>query len=372
MRKKSASAGVSALRDRRAALSKVTSSFKHWAPAEKVLTSVKAVPTRFIQVDLAIRVGGWPIQRFALVHGPSSHGKTTFILGLGGSFLDRDHFFAFIDAEYTTPIDWVNELLGDMAHHPGFSAMRPRSYEEAVDGVREFCTNIAKAREKGDIDTNTSGIIIVDSLQKLMPKKFTEKLLLVDKNAAKQKKKGVDGMGGRSGQMLAALHNQWLRECTAMLYHSNTSMGVISREYDKPDASMYEEDFKVAGGRGPLFESSIACRIQRSGWVKDGDKIIGEKHRVSIYKTKVAGKETKTVECYFHTSNGVLVPAGFDRARDVLEVAREHKVVELSGNTYSHDGKKLGVGENKAVQYLTENVDVLNQIDQEVRSKAEA
>ena len=51
---------------------------------------MRAVPTIFPQYDRATRVGGHPIERWTTVHGPSNHGKTTFLHGLGASFLQRE------------------------------------------------------------------------------------------------------------------------------------------------------------------------------------------------------------------------------------------------------------------------------------------
>jgi hypothetical protein len=46
-----------------------------WKPAQEVLVPVRAVPTIFPSLDIVTRVGGWPIERFSLIHGPSNEGK---------------------------------------------------------------------------------------------------------------------------------------------------------------------------------------------------------------------------------------------------------------------------------------------------------
>src|SRR5205814_10673608 len=68
-----------------------------------------AVPTRFIQFDHSTRVGGLPIERFMLMHGPSGLGKTEMAIGLEDSFLERDHFVFHVDSERTTPITWAEQ-----------------------------------------------------------------------------------------------------------------------------------------------------------------------------------------------------------------------------------------------------------------------
>ena len=45
---------------------------------------------------------------------------------------------------------------------------------------------------------------------------------------------------------------------------------------------------------------------------------------------KVASKDAKTSTCHFHTSNGNLIPEGFDRARDILEAGVSTGIIERS------------------------------------------
>lgn len=291
--------------------------------------------------------------------------NTAFVLGLGLSFLQAGHFFALVDAEYTTPDDWLQKLMADSHDDPGFVAMRPHSYDETVEGVREFVNTIARARAEGDIEPETSGLIVVDSLNKLVPEKLLNKLMKGEGS--------FDGADGRAGMMIAAINNQWLKELTPQLYHTRTALVVIAREYARQKASMFDHgpDYTVAGGRGIEFESSLTCRVSRAGFVKrskDGP-VIGEKHRVTIRKTKVGGKEEKAETAHFYTSNGVLIPEGFDRARGVVEEAIARGVVHQKGSSYtwSSQGEILGRGVNAVVKSLHTDQKTLMAIEEEVR-----
>jgi RecA/RadA recombinase len=345
-------------RDRLQRMQAVASRFNAWRPAAEVLTRVKSVPTRFVQIDRATRVGGWPIERIATVHGPSNHGKTSFCHGLGLSFLDGGHYYAFVDAEYTTPEAWLSELMGQQKTHPGFVALRPRSFEQTVDAVREFVETIGEAREKGDIEPDTSALIVVDSIRKLIPERLLEKIL---KEGAEGKKGSVDGMSGRGAMYKAALQSQWLDELVPLLARSGAGMVIITREADDPNADardmMYDTAWKIQGSKSLVYDSSLVIRITRDEWVKEGAKddpvIVGEKHRARIWKTKVGGKEDKHIDAHFHTSNGVGSPVGFDRARDVFELARELGIIEQRGAWFAlAGGDKLGMGEAKALASL--------------------
>lgn len=359
--------------ERRKALAAVASRFGSWRPARQVLVRVQAVPTIFPQFDHATRVGGLPLQRFALVHGPSSHGKTSFANGLGLSFLQRGHFFALVDAERTTPITWLERQMSDHADNPAFVAKRPSTYEETVDAVREFLTTIGNARAKGQIPKETSGLVVVDSMRKLVPRNILARLLKEGSDSAKG---SIDGMGGRAAQIKAALNAAWLDELIGLLADTNCAMVAIARESEDVDADAnarkYGTNYKVQGGKALTYESSLAMRVTRS-WVRDGNgedtAVVGERHQVRIWKTKVEGKDDKHIDCHFHTSNGTIASEGFDRARDLVELGVELGVVK-------HDGKSTwlswsGVrwqGQNVAVKKLSADPAQLALLEEQVRA----
>lgn len=356
------------------ALASVASTFREFRPAAEVLTRIEAVPTIFPQYDAATRVAGQPIGRFMLVHGPSNEGKSSFALGLGRSFLERGHFFAFADAERTTPPEWLKVLFGGVAQHPGFVALPVSTYEQTVDGVRDFCTKVAEARLKKDgLPEDTTGLIVIDSIRKLVPKDLM-KNLMKDGATGGKKARGVDGFGGRAGQIKAALNAAWVDELIPLLADTRMAMVVIARETEDPNAGMFDDAVKIGGGSALNYDSSLRGRITHR-FIRDPNepsRIFGERHKIEIRKTKVARKEQQYPVGYFHTSNGTLTPAGFDRPRDVLEIAVQAGIVDQAGAWFRYDdesGKtiKLGQGEAKSVVFLHQNPDLCRAIENQVR-----
>lgn len=365
--------------DRLGAMASVAEQFKSkgWRPARETLKRVQAVPTIFPDFDYRVKVGGLPIARITTVHGPSNHGKTLSVLGFIRSFLARDHFAAYVDAEMTTPIDWCEKMMGPLANHPGFVAVRPRSYEETDDQVRHFCNTVGEARAKGRVPQDTTGLVVVDSIKKLVPDRLF-KLLMRDaeaKTGKDSRKVGLDGMGGRAGQYKAALNSQWLDELVVLLHETNTALVLIAREYDDEMADQRDRQFgnnwKVAGGKSLIFDASLAIRVTRQSWLYQGSdqnkQVIGERHRMLVHKTKVAGKQDREIECHFHSSNGALVPEGFDTARDLLEVALEFQMIRRDGSWLTW-GKRRFNGDVQFVQKLTADPEALAELDAQVRA----
>jgi recombination protein RecA len=358
-----------------AQLDAIAAAFGSLKQAREELVEVTAVPTDFVQFDHATRIGGLPGERIVLVHGPSSGGKTVFALGLVKGYLRRGHGAFILDAERTTDGEWVSHVFGDakaLFDNPLFRAKRPENYEDAMDSVREYANGFAKLRDAGVVAKDAQFLVVVDSLKKLIPKDHTKKLLKDGASGA-----GMDGMGGRSAMMQAAANTAWMNELVPLLEKTKGTVLLIARESEDPNADMWAKkagrDFKITGGKAVYYDASLVVRIERAGFVSHGEgkeKVVyGERHRVSIDKSKVASKDGYNTLCYFHSSNGNLLPVGLDRARDVLELARKFDVVTLTGAWYAFGKQRLAAGEHNAVKALAGNVALLDEVEAAVRAK---
>jgi hypothetical protein len=370
---------MNAARERFSAMESVAGRFTGWRPARDVLTRVKGVQTDFPSVDLLTKIGGWPIERPSLVHGPSNHGKTELCLGLGKSFLRRGHFFALVDAEFSTPMDWLVQL-GIPMNHPGFHAKRPRTYEDTRDAVRSWAEGIGDAKARGELPEDMTGICVVDSLTKLNPKDLLDKLakeFAADdskpKGGRRGGKAGYDGANGRAGMIKAHMNNAWMNDLVPLVGQTGVSVVIITREYDNADADFWEEDFKVAGGNGPFFDSSLVVRVTLAGSITHGEgadkKTYGERHGVTLRKTKIGRKETRYPKGYYNSSNGTLVPAGFDTPRDYLDLAQELGEIEIDkGHNHFLGKRNLGRGEHAAVKRLHQDAELFSELREATRA----
>lgn len=362
----------------------VAEAFKGFRPASQSLTIVRAVPTIFIQYDHGVRVGGHPTERISLVHGPSGEGKTYFTLGEAKSFLRLHNPVLFEDAERTTDQGFAKLALEELMHHPLFFYERPDTYEDTRARVRRWCNIVKEQREKGKLHKESCGLIIIDSIRKLVPAEQWKKILELAKSNKEEKARD------RGAQIKAMMNAAWCDELVPLLEQTGCTMIIIARESDDPNADarakMYGGGYVTGGGKALYYDASLDIRVQRAKYVtKDQGEglrplVYGERHRITINKSKVAGKEDKTTICYFHTSNGKLVPEGFDRARDVLDLARQFDIVRnpkakkggdkkaAAGGWIAWNGNRWQ-GEHAAVKKLAEQSDVLDALEREVRSK---
>lgn len=329
------------------AFAQIAARSKSFRQAREVLRRVRAVPTIFPCVDYKLRVGGWPLDRIAFVHGPSAAGKTMFLHGLGLSFLKRGHMYCPIDGERTTPFPWLETLFGEYASSSRFIASRPESYEQAVDDVRHMCTGLAEMREKGRVPKNTTCLFAVDSIGSLVPMDIQAK---IRKHAAESKDGSVDGYKGAAGMIQAALNKSWLRQLVPLMDATGCTIAFIVRETTDKNASandrMYGSDWRLTGGESMKYEASVQVRVAAAKILREDPEDwksapVGEKHYAEIRKTKVSAREETVEKTTFHTSNGAWTPEGFDIGRDLLELGTELGVVKRSGAWISFGGKRF-------------------------------
>ena len=88
-----------------------------------------------------------------------------------------------------------------------FFAERPRSYEETVKRVRDWCLQLKRLRDEERVPEETSGIIVVDSLRKLVPKGLFEQITKVQGEARGKRNNG--DVRTRMAQIKAQMNAAW-------------------------------------------------------------------------------------------------------------------------------------------------------------------
>lgn len=344
----------------------VVSEWKGWRPAREVLVDVRSVPTMFLDLDRALRVGGFPLGRFYVVHGPTSGGKTSFVLGLLRSFLERGHIAGYVDAEHTTPEKWVRQMMLEASAFPTFLASRPKSYEETIDAVDTLIRGVAAARKERP---ELAAIVVVDSLNKLVPERELATLV----------KKGGDAIDKGWGRYRAAMNQAWIDHLTPLLAAHDVALVAIAQEREKKNATeadhRYGSDYQIKGGMGILYDSSLVMRVQRASWLRekkdDGESAgpaFGARHVIEVHKSKVEWLDGARSKAYFHVLNGADGnPAGFDVPRDLLSLGVEAGVVTSSGAWYSY-ARRRWQGEARAIAAIRADHELAVALERDVRA----
>lgn len=345
---------------------------KGWKPASQALDYVRAVPSIFVDFNRATRIGGIPLRRITTLHGPTHGGKSAFVGGMVRSFLEANHVASYVDAEHAMDLAFMDSMLGrPAAQWPNFFGLRPKTYEEVIDAITDFLKWMV-AERKGRFGKKTktpippsedlAAIQVVDSLNKLVPQRELEKL----------RKEGGDAIDKGWGRYRAAMNQAFLDHVVPLLGEAETTLAVIVQERGDDDALEPWEMPKLKGGMASQYDASLIIRVMKAKAITTGegkDKVTnGYKHRVRIWKSKVGHMDGRWSDCHFHLSNGNLVPAGFDLARDLIEVGKELGIVETSGAWYSWNRRRWQ-GADRAVVSLTEDPQALADLTAAINAK---
>ena len=114
------------------------------------------------------------------------------------------------------------------------------------------------------------------------------------------------------------------------------------------------------GGLALKFYSSVRCDIRRIEILKDGDTVIGSRHRVRVVKNKVA-PPLRVAEFDIMNDEGISKMGG------ILDVAVDLNIVEKKGSFYNYQGKPLAQGREGSKLALQDDKKVASEIEKKIR-----
>lgn len=287
------------------------------------------IPLGILSIDAVLGVGGLPKGRIIEIYGPESSGKTTVALHAIAAAQRAGGISAFIDAEHALDPIYAKNLGVDTDN---LLVSQPDHGEQALE--------IAEALVRsGGVD-----LIVIDSVAALVPKSELE-----------------GEMGDSFMGLQARLMSQALRKLTAIVSKSRTCLIFINQVREKIGV-MFGNPEVTTGGRALKFYSTMRVDIRRIGSIKVGDAIIGNRTKLKVVKNKIAPP-------FRETEFDIIYGEGISREGDLLDLAVTHKVIDKSGSWFSFGSTKLGQGRENAKQFMKDNADIYQQIEDLVREK---
>jgi recombination protein RecA len=116
------------------------------------------------------------------------------------------------------------------------------------------------------------------------------------------------------------------------------------------------------GGRALKFYSSIRLDIRRIEAIKDGADVIGNRTRVKVVKNKCAAP-------FKQAEFDIMYGKGISREGSLLDVALDLGFVKKSGAWFTYEGEQLGQGRENVKTFLSENPQLMAEIDERVRER---
>ena len=167
-------------------------------------------------------------------------------------------------------------------------------------------------------------------------------------------------MGDSHMGLQARLMSQALRKLTSTISKSNTCVIFINQIRHKIGV-MFGSPETTTGGNALKFYASIRLDIRKTGQIKQGDNVMGNRIRVRVVKNKIAPP-------FKDAEFDILFNEGISKEGDLLDLGSNADIVEKSGSWFSYEGERMGQGREAARVFLKEHPEIAAEIEKKVLS----
>lgn len=294
---------------------------------DSAVETMEVIPSGSLSLDLALGVNGYPRGRVIEVYGPESSGKTTLTIHAIAEAQRQGGIAAFIDAEHAFDRFYAEKLGVDTEN---LLISQPDNGEQAL----EIADNLIRS---GAID-----IIVIDSVAALVPKSELE-----------------GEMGDSKVGLQARLMSQAMRKLTATISKTNCTCIFINQLREKIGV-MFGNPETTTGGNALKYYSSVRIDIRRTGQIKEGDEIVGNRIKVKVVKNKVAPP-------FRQAEFDIMYGQGISKTGEIIDMATDLNVIKKSGSWFSYGDTKLGQGRDAVKNLLADNPELAEELENKVK-----
>ena len=291
------------------------------------IVDVPTISTGSIALDRVLGVGGLPRGRVIEIFGPESSGKTTLALHAVAEAQTQGGIAAFIDAEHALDTVYARKLGVNCDE---LLVAQPDTGEQAL----EIADMLVRS---GAID-----IMVIDSVAALVPRAEIE-----------------GEMGDSHMGLQARLMSQALRKLTGTIGKTMTAVIFINQIRMKIGI-VFGNPETTTGGNALKFYSSVRLDIRRTGAIKDGQEVTGNRTRVRVVKNKMAPP-------FKDAEFDIMYGEGISKTGDLLDIGVDAGIIDKSGSWYSYSGERIGQGRENVKRFLKDNNDITDELTGKVR-----
>ncbi|PIZ33606.1 MAG: recombinase RecA [Alphaproteobacteria bacterium CG_4_10_14_0_8_um_filter_37_21] len=298
--------------------------------ADDQAIETETISTGSLGLDIGLGVGGLPKGRVIEIYGPESSGKTTLALHVVAEAQKNGSTCAFIDAEHALDPVYARKLGVNLDE---LLISQPDTGEQAL----EITDTLVRS---GGVD-----VLVVDSVAALVPKAELE-----------------GEMGDSHMGLQARLMSQALRKLTGSISRTNCMVIFINQIRQKIGV-MFGNPETTTGGNALKFYASVRLDIRRIGAIKDKENVVGNQTRVKVVKNKMA-PPFKVIEF------DIMYGEGISKTGELIDLGVKAGVVDKAGSWYSYGTQRIGQGKESARQFLKENPNIAQEIEDKVKADA--
>lgn len=289
--------------------------------------SIEVISTGSIKLDLATGIGGLPRGRVVEIIGWESSGKSTIVQQVAGNAQKMGLKVLYIDGE--------NSLDAKYATALGVKMDDLLIMQLDEDGG-EKCYNVAERL----IKTREVGVVIFDSQTSLLPKKIME---------------------GEVGDSAVGLHSRMMSQSVPKIMVAAAAANclvIYISQFREKIGVMFGSPETTNGGNALKFYAHMRIVVRKS-IESDNGEAFANKTKAKVIKNKVA---VPFREADFR----IVFGEGVDRLGEILDLACDLDIVKKGGAWYSY-GEAKWQGEKVVIQFLKDNPELAEEIEQKVR-----
>ncbi len=285
--------------------------------------TIDVISSGSIAIDLALGTGGFPRGRVTEIYGPEASGKTTIALHCIAEAQKAGGTAAFIDAEHALDPARAEAIGVDLDN---LYISQPDTGEQALEIVETLIRS-------GAID-----VIVIDSVAALVPRAEIE-----------------GEMGDSVMGVQARLMSQALRKITGAIAKSKAVV-IFTNQLRMKIGVMFGNPETTPGGMALKFYASVRIDTRKIETLKDGDVVIGSRHRARVVKNKVAPP--------FRVAEfDILNTGGISKSGGLIDVGLELGVLTKKGAFIYFGDTIIGQGREAARAALDENHKLGKQVE---------
>lgn len=294
---------------------------------DEPIEQTEVIPSGSLSLDIALGVGGYPKGRIVEIYGPESSGKTTLAIHAIAEAQKKGGICAIIDAEHAFDKFYAEKLGVDTEN---LLISQPDNGEQAL----EIADNLIRS---GAID-----LLVVDSVAALTPRAEIE-----------------GEMSDSQVGLQARLMSKALRKLTATISKTGCCCVFINQLREKIGV-MFGNPETTTGGNALKFYASIRLDIRKSGQIKEGEEITGNRTKVKVVKNKVAPPFRKA-------EFDIMYGEGISKNGEIIDLGVELQIIKKSGSWFSYEDTKLGQGRDAVKQVLLDNPELAEELETKIK-----
>ena len=267
--------------------------------------------------------------RIVEIYGPEASGKTTLALHVVASAQKNGGEAAYIDVEHALEPAYARALGVDI---DSLLISQPDTGEQALDITESLVRS-------GAVD-----VVVVDSVAALIPRSELE-----------------GEIGDSVVGVLARLMSQAMRRLAGAISKNNCTVIFINQLRQKIGV-MYGNPETTPGGLALKYYASVRIDVRRIETLKVNGELIGNHTRAKVVKNKVAPP-------FKEAEFDIMYGEGISRVGEIVDLGVKLDIIDKAGAWFTVRDQRIQ-GRDAVKQYLLDNPEVSESIEQEIRDNA--